>query len=151
MKHRPHTHHRLVFDEALKRLEQSDYRLTKPRRAILEALFQQKGPFSAATLENHFQRQTKVSMDLVTIYRCLPVFADLGIIERCDFSDSVAQYEIAASEPGHHHHHVVCRECGKVEPLDFCLIEAQQSSLEKLGYRDLQHRLEFTGVCDSCQ
>lgn len=141
------------LQEALKRLEASTYRSTRPRRQMLEAIFQQSGPFSVQSLEKHLNRSKKQqSCDTVTIYRTLPVFEDLGIIERCDFSDEMSHYEVSLHHAGHnhHHHHFVCKACKKIEPLDFCMAESQEQVLRKLGYSNLTHRLEFTGVCPTC-
>lgn len=140
------------FSDALERIEASSYRLTQPRRRMLEAIFDQKGPFSVPSLEKFLNRSSKKhGCDTVTIYRTLPVFEELGIIEKCDFSDGMAHYEVSIHHgEHHHHHHFVCRSCKKVEPLDFCIAESQEQLLRKLGYTDLSHRLEFSGVCPAC-
>ena len=147
-KHRPHSHERLTFDEALLRLESSDYKVTKPRRFVLEAIMQQRKPFSVATLAKILKG--KKGCDQVTIYRSLPVFIELGLIEKCDFTDEMAHYEVAHGLDSHHHHHIVCTSCHKVEPLAQCLVEAQEKALQGLGYRNLRHRLEFSGTCPAC-
>lgn len=138
--------------EALRLIESSDFRLTRPRRLLLETIFQQKGPFSAPQLEKilcHSGKKTDI--DPVTIYRTLPVFQELGIIERCDFSDEMAHYEVTLHRDNkHHHHHIVCKSCKSVEELDFCILENQEELLKNLGYTNLTHRLEFSGICPRC-
>ena len=133
---------------ALERIEKSEYRLTRTRRALVETILKQKKPFSARDLERHLKG--KADIDFVTIYRSLPVLVDLGIVERCDFADEMAHYEVSLGHEGHHHHHIVCSSCKKVEPLEFCIIASQEQLLQKLGYTDLKHRLEFTGRCPAC-
>lgn len=137
--------------DALKLIEESTFRLTRPRRVLLEAILAQKGPFSAPSLEKLLSRSEKgLGCDPVTIYRTLPVFEELGIIERCDFSDDVTQYEVSLNHKGHHHHHIVCNSCKTVVPLDFCVVDGQEQLLRKMGYTDLTHRLEFAGKCPDC-
>jgi Fur family transcriptional regulator, ferric uptake regulator len=136
------------LEEALKIVTTSNYRLTRPRRALLETILLQKVPFSVPKLVALLKR--KNGCDPVTIYRTLQVFEELGIIEKCDFSEGIAHYEVSVGHGGHHHHHIVCTTCKKVEPLEFCILERQEQVLEKLGYTNLKHRLEFVGVCPRC-
>ena len=148
MKTKPHAHDRPTFEQALARLESSSYKVTRPRRFVLEAIMQQRKPFSVATLAKILKG--KKGCDQVTIYRSLPVFIELGLIEKCDFTDEMAHYEVAHGVDSHHHHHIVCTSCHKVEPLAMCLVETHQKALQSLGYRDLKHRLEFSGTCPAC-
>jgi Fur family ferric uptake transcriptional regulator len=143
-----HKHPKASLQDAVEVLELSAHRLTKPRQILLKMIFAQKAPFSAPKLMKSLAR--KGTCDLVTVYRTLAIFEEIGIIEKCDFSDDMANYEVALGHHGHHHHHVVCTNCKKVEPLDFCLVKEQENSLKKLGYTDLNHRLEFSGKCPAC-
>ncbi len=145
--------------QALITVKDSAFKLTRARQAILEAIFQVKGPFSANLLDGRIQARTpargkesekKNSADVVTIYRNLSIFEDLKIISRCDFSDGEVMYEVMHGDHAHHHHHIVCKLCKKVEPLEFCIVEGQEQILAKLGYKELSHRLEFSGVCPDC-
>lgn len=141
-----HEHAKPSLQDALKRIEESKFRLTKPRKALLETILKQKKPFSTPDLEAIL----KDDCDPVTIYRTLPVFVELGIIEKCDFADDMTHYEVVLGHKGHHHHHIVCTNCKKVEPLEFCIVEGQEQILKRLGYRNLKHRLEFSGLCPNC-
>ena len=133
---------------ALEKISASPYRLTRPRRALLDMVLKQTKPFSAPDLEKKLKG--KNGCDAVTIYRTLPVFIELGLLERCDFSDQTAFYEVTHGHEGHHHHHIVCTTCKQVEPLKFCLVEGQEQVLKRLGYLNLKHRLEFSGLCPAC-
>lgn len=132
--------------QALKKLSESKHKVTRPRELILDAIFKL----------NHFAADdihkvaAKRGLDLVTIYRNLPVFEEVGIICRADFSDSKSRYVIADEGHDHHHHHIVCTECREIQPVDACAIEAQERVLRKLGFTHVTHRLEFSGVCPRC-
>ncbi len=147
-KHKRAHSKKATIGQAIDLLEKSSYRLTRPRRVLLESILKQTKPFSAPALEKLLIG--KNGCDPVTIYRSLPVFIDLGIIEKCDFSDDMTYYEVSLGHDGHHHHHFVCTSCKKVEPLEFCIVDSQAQVLEKLGYRNLKHRLEFRGLCPAC-
>ena len=138
------------LERALRTLEGSPYRLTRPRRVLLEAVFEQGRPFSAADLGAWVARRSKRSgCDPVTVYRTLGLFEELGVIQRCDFASEMAHYEVARPA-GEHHHHFVCSSCRTVEHLDFCVVEGQEQRFYKMGYTRLQHRLEFTGLRPTC-
>lgn len=149
MKSRSQKEFKDLMISAFDLIESSKHRMTKSRKALLALVLEQKGPFSAPKLVKVLSR--KNVCDPVTIYRTLPVFEELGIIEKCDFSDEMAQYEVSLGhKKGHHHHHIVCKSCRKVESLEFCIVEGQEQILKKLGYTGLTHRLEFTGKCPDC-
>jgi Fe2+ or Zn2+ uptake regulation protein len=142
--------HRLTNDEAFDRLQTAlksqGARLTSPRKMILEAALKSKKPFSAEMLFQALKNQA----DLATIYRNLTFFNEIGLVARVDIGGETAVYEVASKDEGHHHHYFVCRSCGKTEALESCSMLSIENSLKKKGYRDLSHRLEFTGVCASC-
>ena len=145
------SHATLSLSEAISRIEASSYRLTRPRRALLEVILKLVGkPFSVPDIEKRLKG--KNGCDSVTIYRTLPIFVELGLLEKCDFSDEMSHYEVrpAGGDERHHHHHVVCTGCRKVDALEFCLVDAQEQILKRLGYQNLKHRLEFSGLCPSC-
>lgn len=142
--------HRLSNDEAFERLQgalkDQGLRLTSPRKMILEAALKSKKPFSAEVLFQALKNQA----DLATIYRNLTFFNEIGLISRVDIGGETAVYEVASKEEGHHHHYFVCRSCGKTEALESCSMVSVETALKKKGYRNLSHRLEFSGLCASC-
>ena len=133
--------------DALKILTDGRHRITRTREAILDVVLKLKRPFSAGDL---FETLKTESVDLVTIYRNLGVFEAAGLICRADFSDETARFTLAGHAHRHHHHHVVCRACGRVAAIEACVLGAQETALGQLGFRDLEHRLEFTGTCRRC-
>ncbi len=140
-----------LWDKARLSFEASSFRLTEPRKALLELILSAEGPFSVPKLLKSAKPGDKIQFDPVTVYRNLPVFEELKIIEKCDFSGDTTFYEVILDHKhDHHHHHVVCKECRRVDPLDFCIVQAQVTVLEKLGYTGLSHKLEFLGVCPQC-
>lgn len=148
--HSPACDHESVFDEIYAKLAASTYKLTKTRVSLLEVIAQAHGPFTADSLFEKMKANRDAACDLVTIYRTLVTFEELEIIERCDFSDEKASYEVMVGDRKHHHHHIVCTNCKKVEPLDHCLVESQEQLLKQLGYKNLKHKLEFSGLCPDC-
>jgi Fur family ferric uptake transcriptional regulator len=140
-------HHELDVAAALKN---AGLKCTRPREAILHHLVEHHGPFTAKEL--HAALGTR-SFDVVTTYRCLTAFEEAGLARRCDFGDGVARYEIAAcADAGHdhHHHHVICTKCRRIEPIEHCDLPKLEAFVKKLGYVNVKHKLEFTGLCKTC-
>jgi Fe2+ or Zn2+ uptake regulation protein len=120
-------------------------RVTNQRGALLDFLMSGHGPFSAEEVHRGIGGK---GGDLVTVYRALAAFEELNLVRRCDFGDGVYRYEFNTGE--HHHHHVVCRRCGRVETLDFCVADGLERIARRMGYTDVTHTLEVFGTCAAC-
>jgi len=131
---------------ACARLKSAGLRITQPRIAILEALSRRASP---ASIEQLHKELTNDSCDLVTVYRCLAVFEELGLVRRCFFHNGTSLYEMSLDPPSHHH--VVCKVCGKVERLDISLADDVERMLRERGYDQVTHMLEFFGTCPDCR
>ena len=142
--------HTVDVSSVEERLKAAGYKLTKPRQVLIKAIAHQAGPF---TTEEIFRASRKslrgVACDLVTVYRSLAKFEEMGVVARVDLGDGLVRYEVADGS-GHHHHHFICRRCRRIEPLKNCEIRAQEQILKSAGYTDLSHRLEFFGLCPPC-
>jgi len=134
------------LETALQTLREHRHRITVPRRAILEILIAEHGPF---TTEEIHQRMREGVCDLVTVYRCLAAMEEINLLRRCDFGDGVYRYEFNTGE--HHHHHIVCRLCHSVQTLDFCVADGLERMARQMGYANVSHTLEIFGICAGCQ
>jgi Fur family transcriptional regulator, ferric uptake regulator len=135
-----------LLQAALQTLRGNGNRITAPRKAILEILIAEHGPF---TTEEIHQRMEPGMCDLVTVYRCLAAMEEINLVRRCDFGDGVYRYEFNTGE--HHHHHIVCRLCQSVQTLDLCVADGLERMARQLGYANVTHTLEIFGVCGKCQ
>jgi Fur family transcriptional regulator, ferric uptake regulator len=81
---------------------------------------------------------------LSTVYRTVRLLAEMGIIERHEFSDGRARYE---SAPEEHHDHLIDLKSGRVIEFQSPQIEALQAKIAAdLGYRIVGHRLQLFAV-----
>ena len=133
------------LERALEMLRKKGQRVTGARRAILEILTREHGPFTA---EEIHQRIPKGICDLVTVYRCVSTLEEINVVRRCDFGDGAYRYEFDGGEP--HHHHIVCRVCHSVKTLHLCVAESLERSARNMGYRKVTHSLEVFGICAKC-
>jgi Fur family ferric uptake transcriptional regulator len=127
-------------------LKDNGLSVTAPRKMILTILLKEHGPFSA---EDIFKKLPKKFCDQVTVYRCLNQFVETQLVTTTYLEKDMVHFEY--NDPQHHHHHIVCKICKKIDSFHDCILDKIESSLLKKGYKDIQHRLEFFGICETCQ
>src|SRR6478752_5700544 len=109
----------------LERLDRAGYRLTGPRRTVLEEVVRHETPFTSAELWATVQRHAP-TVGRATVFRTLDLLARLGVLQRIhDDADGGRCHAYLACDAGHHHH-LICQGCGAVT--DF----AEDAALEAL-------------------
>lgn len=134
------------LDEALVRLQQAQMRVTKPRLAIIAALEKSAQP---VTIERIYQDVGEANCDLVTVYRCLTAFEEIGLVRRSYLHTGTCLYELTVNRP--RHYHIVCKACNQTERVDYLAIDGMEQVLAERGYTQLSHVIEFFGICPACQ
>jgi Fur family ferric uptake transcriptional regulator len=87
-------------------------------------------------------------ISLGTVYRNLEILCQLGQARKLESGGHQARYDGTLSP----HAHVRCIHCGKAADVKAVLLPdavAQAKAME--GYKILDYRLEFTGVCPKCR
>ncbi|MBD3378960.1 MAG: transcriptional repressor [Candidatus Omnitrophica bacterium] len=133
------------------------YRLTIPRRAVMEVLSSTDEHLSAEEVYHRVHDQYP-AVGLTTIYRTLELLFGLGLVSRLDFGDGRARYELSAGSPKGHHHHLICTKCRKVidytefikDELEF-LERAEKGLAEKYDFEIRDHVIQFRGLCKDCK
>lgn len=138
---------------ATAKLKAAGLRITQPRLAILAALTKRSQPSSIERLHEDVGAD---NCDLVTVYRCMAAFEEIGIVRRAFFHNGTAMYEMNVGRPSHYH--VVCKRTNCVEELDGetseelrRAIDSVHEKLRSLGYADVAHIVEFFGVSPQVQ
>ena len=89
------------------------------------------------------------SVSLATVYRCLHLFKELGLVEEIWLGQTRCYYEIKQSAQ---HQHLVCRGCGKVIEFKSPLISTLTDKLQReKGFNITKAELHFEGYCQECQ
>lgn len=128
------------------------FRLTGPRRAVVDVLVEHAAPMSVA--EIHARLKIRRA-NLVSVYRAVNLLCELGLLRVADTSKGTQRFELAEQFIGHHHH-LVCQECGSVEDLDGCLLEEdvlhalRQRVRRSRRFRLTGHDLKLFGICRRC-
>ena len=126
-------------------LKKANLSITSPRKNILSLLLKEHGPF---TVEDILQKIPKNSCDQATVYRCLNQFVESTLVTTTFLEKDIVHFEF--NDPEHHHHHIICKICKKIDSLHDCLIDKIEQGLKKKGYQEIEHRLEFFGICAQC-
>jgi Fur family ferric uptake transcriptional regulator len=132
--------------DLISKVVQSDLKLTRQRKLIIEKMQDFQVPFGAEDLYSSGLQEKGI--DLATIYRTLNLFFERNWLSKIDLEDGCSRYIFKKSES--HHHTLLCRSCHKVEHLPGCFVEQQQKELLKKGFTSLSHRVEFVGLCPAC-
>jgi Fur family ferric uptake transcriptional regulator len=130
-------------------LRRESLRVTGPRQAILAVLQLNPHPL---TNKEIFAALRPGQCDLATVYRSLHLLEDMGLVTRFDFGDGVARFEIVRGDARAHHHHLVCTSCSTIVELEDCLAREWEERITRdSGFKEVTHKLEFFGLCPSCQ
>lgn len=137
-------------DSILSNLRKRGMRVTRTRRAIVEALFRASTPLSLTELQNHAAGVAKIRPDFATVFRMIVQLESLGLVQKVNLQKPGSFYELR--NPTRHYDHLVCTSCGNVVILDMpCPVaEMEQSLRERYGFHSITHSLEFFGVCARC-
>jgi Fur family ferric uptake transcriptional regulator len=133
---------------ATDRLRSRDHKITGPRRAILEVLGKHRHPM---TNKEILAALPSAQCDLATVYRSMHLLQKMGLVQKFDFGDGTARFELVLDTAHGHHHHLVCTNCAKVVEIEECFPEAlEQKIATQNGFQAVSHRLEFFGICPEC-
>ncbi len=120
-------------------LKRAGLKVTMPRLKVLEVLHESEPRhLSAEDVYRQLLGQDD-SCGLATVYRVLTQFVDAGIVERHNFDDGHAVYELASGE---HHDHMVDVDTGRVVEFVSDQIESlQQQIVKDHGFELVDHQL----------
>ncbi len=132
------------------RLRSLGYRVTGPRRTIVDLVAAQRRQFTAGDLCRELATLAP-SVGRATIFRTLDLLASAGLISRAAGEDGSHTYTVCVDCQAGHHHHLVCSRCGLVVALEECPLGDQWPALAaRSQFRVDGHRLEFFGLCAAC-
>jgi len=129
-------------------LRERGLRVTGGRVAIVRLLDASRVPL---TLHQIHEQAGDHACDFATVFRFVTLLEEKGLVEKVAWADGTTRHELRTGD-GHHHHYLICRTCHKVEPVDDCVVEhLEQEIAAERGYTAMNHSLQLTGVCPTCQ
>lgn len=147
------------------RLAQAGYKLTTPRKRILDALRTANMPLTALEVA------ARSGVSVASTYRALALLAELGAVseigdlcaERAGAAGSVISGESTAEAEARgrryaictttgHHHHFTCRACHTTLDIASPALETALAEIEQtIGARIERHDITLGGLCAGCQ
>lgn len=141
------SHTTLTEEKAASYLKENGLNKTKGKIRILQIISGSETPVSVQEIN----AKMKESCDVSTIFRTITQLKEKNIIREVNLEEGFLRYEMAHhGHDHHHHHHVRCRICGDIRNIEKCDLALFEKAIAKLGFKDMEHRLEFTGVCSAC-
>jgi Fur family transcriptional regulator, ferric uptake regulator len=138
---------RLDTDEIARQLADRGLRLTRQRRAVLEAVARADSSVSPVQVFDA-ARERCPELGLTTVYRTLDVLSEIGALRRVHGDDRCEAFVPAGATHGHT---VVCSGCGRVTEFTDCDMHAvAAAAAHQTGYRITDHFLQLGGVCAAC-
>ncbi|MET3110002.1 Fur family ferric uptake transcriptional regulator [Salinicoccus halitifaciens] len=132
-------------------LHDAKYKLTPQREVTLRVLLENESDHLSA--EDVFMKvkEKYPEIGLATVYRTLELLNELKILDKINFGDGVARYDLRKEGAEHFHHHLVCISCGSVQEIEEDLLGDVEIKVENdFHFKVTDHRLTFHGVCKSC-
>jgi Fur family ferric uptake transcriptional regulator len=132
--------------EIQRALRRAELRVTRPRVAVLGAVYNHPHADTAEIIESARFQIGDVSHQAV--YDALEAFTLAGLVRRIQPLGSVARYE---ARVGDNHHHAVCRSCGAVADVDCAVGEAPcLTPTIDHEYEIDEAEVIYWGLCPDC-
>ncbi len=138
-------------------LKEQGFRITRPRKLVLELLDEAATALSAYEIKDALDAAGE-KVDTVSVYRILECFDQQGLIHRVMSSGKVKkclledESHCQLKQKEHCHHLLICQRCQRIEEVHCSGIDALVQSLQsQLSFKIEAHHLEFTGLCQRCQ
>jgi Fur family ferric uptake transcriptional regulator len=134
----------VTASEVLASLSARRQRLTRPRRAVTEALFAAGRPMTV-----HELHTLLTGVDLVTVYRTLGWLVKLGVAREVALVPGAERFEPVNG----HAHHLHCDHCGRITTTPACGMDLSVLAriLHEHGFEVADHAITFNGRCAECR
>jgi Fur family transcriptional regulator, ferric uptake regulator len=139
------------IEKIKQQLQSQGFKLTPQREATVRVLLENEQDHLSAEEVFMLVKDKAPEIGLATVYRTLELLSEMHVLEKMNFGDGVARYDLRSDSSHHHHHHLICVQCGSVkEIMEDWLTPLEEKLLLEFDFKVLDHRLDFQGVCSNC-
>ncbi|CAM3566148.1 Fur family transcriptional regulator [Marinicrinis lubricantis] len=139
------------IEKIKQQLQAQGYKLTPQREATVRVLLENEEDHLSAEDVFMLVKEIAPEIGLATVYRTLELLTELHVVEKMNFGDGVARYDLRGDNSKHHHHHLICVQCGSVdEIMEDWLLPLEHRLEQEYHFTVLDHRLDFQGICHRC-
>jgi Fur family peroxide stress response transcriptional regulator len=136
------------LNDLITKLRERGCRITPQRRAILWVLARSDGHPSVEQIYERIKPDFPMT-SLATVYKTVTLLKEMGEVLELGFGDGSNRYDGNKPYP---HPHLICSRCGKIVDLEVSVLsEIPEQVEQETGYEIVNHRLDFFGICPSCQ
>jgi Fe2+ or Zn2+ uptake regulation protein len=136
------------LEHSLGVLRSNGYKITRPRKKILDILNQVDKPLSPYAMQKILQDEGSY-LDHVTIYRILELLSTRKLVHRVLSVGGFKKCTLTDEEGCHRY--MICRICGDLQEFaDKALCDMENEVARKYGFQTEHHLTEFSGVCSNC-
>jgi Fur family ferric uptake transcriptional regulator len=137
-------------DQLSHELAMQGYKLTAPRRAVLDVVAAMHESLSPAEIYERARRRYP-RLGLVTVYRTLDLLMEAGVLRRMHMDAARGCHGYALAQAAHGHH-LICSSCNQVVEFAECDLDRLLKSVARqTGFRIEGHWLEVFGLCPNCR
>ena len=129
--------------EMLETMRLAGYRLTGPRRKLVDLLVQADAPLTAEEIHQLAQR-ARLNANLSTIYRNLATFCEMGWLEAVRGSNGERHYQVHNADE---RMSVMCLDCGQLTTLNVEPGQRLSAVVRELGYNSDSLRVTLAAHC----
>ncbi len=136
-------------EHAVAVLRERGYKVTRPRRQVIEAIDSAEGAMSPVDIGRMMEGNAK-HLDQVTIYRVINLLCSLNLVHRVFSRGGYVRCDLLEEEGCHRF--LVCRGCGSLQEFrDEALCRQESEAARRLGFRAEHHVTESPGLCQGCR
>jgi len=137
------------LNHSLDVLRSNGYKITRPRKKVLDVLDQMEKPLSPYGIQKLLQEDGSY-LDHVTIYRILDLLCTLKLAHRVLSVGGFKKCTLGDKEGCHRY--MICRICGDLQEFaEKALCEMENKVTDKFGFQSEYHLAEFYGICFNCR
>ena len=137
-----------ALDDFRRRCREQGLAFTFQRQVIYEAVVDSRGHPTPELIYEQV-RQRIPSISLGTVYKNVKTFLDSGVLREVTLHHGSLRLESNMTP----HHHLVCSSCKAIFDIEESAVEPVQIPKAGMpaGFAISQCRVEFIGVCSTCQ
>lgn len=140
-----------IDKELIERLKDNSLKLTGQRLTILSMLIENNEKHLSAEDIHNLLLDSGEKIGIATVYRTLGVLEKLNMIARLYVDDGCIRYQVLDPHKAHEHHHLICQRCGNILDMQDDLLDNLENKIKDIyGFKVLNHKVKFYGICSDC-
>ncbi len=132
-------------DQVCEQIRASGRRVTPQRRAIIQALLDDRSHPTAEQIHTHV-RGVMPDISPATVYNTLHELVEIGLLLELDVGLGERRYDVTTTG----HAHLVCMGCGCIEDVSYNCETLTLSPHESHGFQVVGCDVIFRGYCPDC-